>query len=185
MTLLRRAPREVYRVYDAEEFLADAGVGEIAEAAPQAPPPRGESARWRHQIAGAMLFVSAMSALGALLAVIGLSSTGSGRRARSGARTTAGSADTAQASRVRPRLEGSPPGAPLRRARMRRAHRHEPTRGTRRLDGDLQTRASVTAAQSRPRLQSVPARAVEVAHLLARASSGQARPRPAEFGFER
>ena len=171
-------------MYDAEEFLADAGVGEIAAAAPQAPPLREEGARWRHQIAGAMLFVSAMSALGALLAVIGLSSIGSGRRARSDARTTAGSADTTQASHVIPRLEGSPTGAPLLRARMRRGRRHEPTRGTHRLDGDLQARASATAAPPRPRLQSIPARAVEVAHLLVRVSAGQARPRPAEFGFE-
>lgn len=183
--LLRRAPREVYRVYDAEEFLADARVDEITEAAPQAPPRRRKGARWRHQIAGAMMFVSAMSALGALLAVVGLSSIGSGRRARSGPRTTAGSTETAQVSRVRPGLERAAPGAPPRRARMRRARRHDPTRSAHRPDGDSQARASAAAASPRPRVQGIPARAVEVAHLLARASAGQAGPRPAEFGFER
>jgi hypothetical protein len=88
MTLLGRAPREVYRVYGEEEFLEGvdlvdghrprARAEESCRAMPAVPRP-GE--RRLRRLAGATLLVGAVGSAGALSAVSGLLSTrGAGRR---------------------------------------------------------------------------------------------------------
>jgi hypothetical protein len=171
--LIGRAPREVYRVYDAEEFLAEVGVD-----APVDEAPLYAGNRRLHQIVGAMVLVAAMGALGALLAIIGLSSIGSGRRVRSGSLATAGSTTPSRVARVHLQ-QGALPSRPI---RMRPARRRASARKPRRPDSGGRAR-KFAAAPPRWSRQGVPARAAEVADVVAGPSVPP--PQPAEFGFER
>ncbi len=86
MTLPRRAPREVYRVYDEDEFLAAAG----HEQAWEAPAATAGAGRARRLVSAAMLF-GAVGAVGGLIALNGLAPpTGTGRRIGGGLRAAAG-----------------------------------------------------------------------------------------------
>ncbi|MGO9762050.1 MAG: hypothetical protein ACLP1Q_12410 [Solirubrobacteraceae bacterium] len=86
MTLLRRAPREVYRVYGEDEFLAYAGRDERFEVAASA---SGE--RRLHRIAGATMLLAVTGAVSGLVAITSLSSaTGARRRAGNGLLADAG-----------------------------------------------------------------------------------------------
>jgi hypothetical protein len=86
MTLLRRAPREVYRVYDEDEFLAAAG----HEQAWEAPAATAGAGRARRLASTAMLF-GAVGAVGGLIAVNCLAPPkGTGRRVGGGLRAAAG-----------------------------------------------------------------------------------------------
>jgi hypothetical protein len=86
MRFPRRAPREVYRVYDEDRFLAAAG-HEQAWEAPVATAGAGRARRW---VSTAMLF-GAVGAVGGLIAVNGLAPPkGTGRRIGGGLRAAAG-----------------------------------------------------------------------------------------------
>jgi hypothetical protein len=63
MALLRRAPREVYRVFDESDFLAGGAPGEEWEPVSTE---AGGSRRF-HRIAGAAMFAGAVAAMGAVL----------------------------------------------------------------------------------------------------------------------
>jgi hypothetical protein len=78
MTLLRRAHREVYRVYSEEEFFACVDHDGRSERAGAA----GE--RRMHRVAGATVLLAATGAMGGLIAVTSLS-TATGARRRAGA----------------------------------------------------------------------------------------------------
>jgi hypothetical protein len=86
MTLLRRAPREVYRVYGEEEFFARVGHDVGFETA--APAHASGGVRLQ-RIAGAGMLLAATGAVGGLIAVGALSSTAAPRR-RVGASLLAG-----------------------------------------------------------------------------------------------
>lgn len=97
MTLLRRAPREVYRVYSEEEFLADPlcdeRMGKLDAAA---------GARRLNRIAGATVLVAAAGAVGGLIAwTITPSIAGNRRRERQRAQPAVVSIGRAPASRPR------------------------------------------------------------------------------------
>ena len=83
MSLLQRAPREVYRVFDEDEFLAR-GAAQLGNspATPQA------AERRLRRIAGTTVLVAAAGALGGLLTVTGMFSVPGARR-RAGARQPA------------------------------------------------------------------------------------------------
>jgi hypothetical protein len=171
--LMRRAPREVYRVYDAEEFLADVGVDAPVDEAPQF---AGD--RRLHQIVGAMMLVAVLGALGALLAIIGLSSIGSGRRVRSSSLATAGSTTASRVARVH--LQRG--ALPSRQVRIWPPRERDSARKPRRPGSGGRAR-KFAADPLRWSGQGVPARAAEVANVVARPSAPH--PQPAEFGFER
>jgi hypothetical protein len=75
MTLLRRAPREVYRLYGEEEFFAatppDERIG---------PLPPGPSGNQLQRLAGATVLLAALGAVGGLIAVTGVASLAGSRR---------------------------------------------------------------------------------------------------------
>jgi hypothetical protein len=86
MTMLRRAPREVYRVYEEEEFFACADREERSEAVGASVRP----VRRLHRLVGATMLLTAAGALGALMAIAGPSSV-AGVRRRAGGRLLAAS----------------------------------------------------------------------------------------------
>jgi hypothetical protein len=83
MTLLQRTPREVYRVFDEDEFLAR-GAGQLGNV--PATPVTAE--RRLRRIAGTTVLVAAAGAVGGLLTVAGVFSV-SGARRRTGVRLSA------------------------------------------------------------------------------------------------
>jgi hypothetical protein len=62
MALLRRAPREVYRVFNEADFLADGDAGELFE-----PATREAAGRRPRRIAGIAMLLGAVAAVGAML----------------------------------------------------------------------------------------------------------------------
>ncbi len=83
MTLLQRTPREVYRVFDEDQFLAR-GAGQLGES----PATLLATERRLRRIAGTTALVAAAGAVGGLLTVAGLFSV-SGARRRTGVRLSA------------------------------------------------------------------------------------------------
>jgi hypothetical protein len=78
MTALRRAPREVYRVYGEDEFLAR--VAELRDIEPAAP---ASARRLLHRVAGTTMLLAAAGMVGGLVALTSLSSgSGTGTRRR-------------------------------------------------------------------------------------------------------
>jgi hypothetical protein len=75
MTLLRRAPREVYRLFDEQEFFASTPPEEHIGTLP--PGPGGSQLQ---RLAGATLLLAALGAVGGLIAVTGVASVAGGRR---------------------------------------------------------------------------------------------------------
>jgi hypothetical protein len=74
MTLLRRAPREVYRVYTEDEFLADATCEELFPTSGRAVSSR------RLRFAGTTLLLAAAGAVGGLVVLTSMQPLSGGRR---------------------------------------------------------------------------------------------------------
>jgi hypothetical protein len=162
MTLLRRAPREVYRVYGEEEFFALAARDERFE------PSAGTVKRRRHRAAGATLLLAATGAVGGLIALNSLSAvTGARRRAGAGLLTATRSLASSRAPRAEVWSE-APSAGGSRRARLREQ------RGAWRAG-----RLSVVSGMStrRPVRTGQPARAVPRASASERAAAGGGRTR--------
>jgi hypothetical protein len=191
MTVLQRRPREVYRVFDEDDFfLRGAGESRATPAMPLA----AESRARRYVVAAALM--AATGALGGLLAVANvLSVPGSRRRAggRRFAATTpvgawASSSTRAETVAVAPQPTLSRPsshaGARERSRRVRPSHRprlHARSALARRVVGPGRAPALTTVAPAAA-ATSVPAAAYGS---LAPAGSEQPRPDGPEFGFER
>jgi len=176
MTLLRGAPREVYRVYDEQSFLEGVEREERPERAPV-----GTGANGARRLAGAAMVCGAVGAVGGLLAVNGLPSL-----ERAGSRT-AEQARVGAGLRLAPTLSR----AGIRRARSaaenRRGHASATAQAmspTPKPEGD-EPRRQAAGAHSAPRLPiETTARARAVGFLMSARSVS--RPvRRAEFGFER
>jgi hypothetical protein len=134
MTLLQRAPREVYRVFDEDEF--HARVAHEPRIAPAAPVDR--AARRLRRIAGTTMLLAAAGTVGGLLAMASVFSA-AGTRRRTGVRLFASTAS----SGVRPSPSSHVTGA--------RAVRHPTVSGGSRDDG-AHARNKRVRVQRRPRL---------------------------------
>ncbi len=185
MTLLRRAPREVYRVYGEEEFLAGAG----GEERTQAPVPRPGEPRL-HRVAGMTMLLAATGAVGGLIAITNLSSVaGTGRRVRTGLLAATGSLVSSRSARAHVWRERAGADGPLHQSV--RAEPVDRARVARRAGARPRAVAVILRRPSAPIEAAPPA---SVARLIARASAGpqqsqqSAEPRrsgQSEFGFER
>jgi hypothetical protein len=125
MTVLRRAPREVYRVYGEDDFLAR--VAEHQDIEPAAP---ASTERLLHGIAGTTMLLAAAGMVGGLVALTSLSSgAGSRRRIATRLLVADGSrgAPSRRATRVAPakvwREAASADGSGKHGARQRRTSR--------------------------------------------------------------
>jgi hypothetical protein len=175
MTLLRRAPREVYRVCGEEEFFA----GTRRDESPEAAVPRAGERRLR-EVAGATILLAVVGAAGGLIAITSLSSVGStARRVRSGLLAASGSLASSHAARAhvlpeRASWDGSRPrGASDELAnRARRARRTFARPLDRAILSHRSAASEVEASAS-------------VVRLTATASAAPGRERQSEFGFER
>jgi hypothetical protein len=97
MTLLRRAPREVYRLYDEEDFFAAADQEERRESVTTAPP----GGRRLRRIAGTTTLLAAIGATGGLIALNrAVSVAGAGRQLTAGLLAGTGSPAPSHASRT-------------------------------------------------------------------------------------
>jgi len=88
MTLLQRAPREVYRVFDEDEFLA-----RVEHEPRGVPPAPGAAERRVRRLGGTTVLLAAAGAVGGLLAVVSVFSV-SGTRRRTAVRPLASTAST-------------------------------------------------------------------------------------------
>ncbi len=215
MTLLRRAPREVYRVYDEDEFFASAGIGQCGEA--PAPELEGRA----HRVAGVTVLLAAVGAVTGLVVITSLSPAArAGRRAGarlsadgdavgssrpastriwSGAADAGGSSIGDAATHVAPGRGGDSATLARRVEMVRRAAAARPATGSskaavaRRLDAAVVHAPSVpSTAESSSAAVSMTASATTAAGGSpgagtsgAVASSGAARSGQPEFGFER
>jgi hypothetical protein len=203
MTMLRRAPREVYRVYEEDEFFACADREERFESGASAP-----TARRSHRLAGATMLLAVAGALGGLTATTGLSSV-AGTRRRSGARLLVASDPPASSrianGRIWPAREGSngrSATAPKDRGAAsirslggaRRAANGHPAAVSRRKGGSrhaaIATAAGAPAAAGAVAAGSTgaPIELASTASAPPAPATASARPRPPgqpEFGFER
>jgi hypothetical protein len=191
MTLLTRRPREVYRVFEEDEFLA-ADTHELA-ATPAAPV---ASQRRVRRTAAAAALVAATSALAGLLAIAEMLPVSSNRRrtvvplfAGRGSAAAPAPASThvaALAARHQPTLPARAPAADAREPstrfrRLRRARLGRRSVLARRVAS--RTLAQVAAPRSVP-VAPAPAAAPERASSPVGASEPPSADRP-EFGFER
>jgi hypothetical protein len=167
MTLLRRAPRSVYRAYDEEEFLAGAALDEMPSSQTVAP-----VARRSRRLLGAMLPAAVTGVLVGLLAITGLRSIEipSQPVPASGADTVAGRGAPRRPAATLPARLGSAmarSGVPAHVARR-------PGRAARRVrrGGELGARAALAAASQRMLI-------------AAEATAPSPGPAESEFGFER
>ncbi|MCW3020264.1 MAG: hypothetical protein JWN10_2572 [Solirubrobacterales bacterium] len=196
MTLLQRAPREVYRVFDEDQFLARAPHEPlIATAVPAA------AERRLRRIAGTTVLLAATGALGGLLAVASVSSV-SGTRRRTGVRLFASTVSSGVLPRPSSHVTGArtvrhltlsagprDAGARQRKERLRVSRRPRPAVRSlvkRRIAAVLSggRRAPVAIV---PEQRSVPVEAVPSASHDP-AAVGGSQPRRSgrsEFGFER
>ena len=198
MTLLRRAPREVYRVYGEQEFFACAPGGEHVEATMPA-----IGVRRLHRVADATMVLAAMGAVGALLAIATRSAAGDGRRVGAGLLAATGSLGSSRGSRThvwRGLANADADGPRKRSAPARPADRARQVELARQVD---RARTSHRAS-ARPRAGAVakhhasapiePAPQASVSGMTAQASAESPQPGPpaqvrqpgqSEFGFER
>jgi hypothetical protein len=172
MTLLRRRPREVYRVYAADEFLDGSGSGELLEPATSA---IGE--RRLGRLAGAAVLAGAVGAAGAVLAVNSLlSARGAPRKARGNSRASARPYLARQAAGRRAsfaaRRARTSPGIPQRGGHGDGAGRSHA--------GGTPARTSVESG-----IGSVVARSTVAGRSIASASADAPPAEHVEFGFER
>jgi hypothetical protein len=196
MMLLRRAPREVYRVYGEEEFFATA-----ADA--RSEPTDGAGEHRLQRVAGATVLLAAAGAVGGLIAITSLS-TAAGARRRAGADLLVGVRLSGHARAERSRVWREPaspdgadrPGVIARRGGQRSAR----IRGVidagapRRARAGSRPPAARAAAeperadvagsdhQIQPVASSSPAQSVRP---TASAASTSQRSGQSEFGFER
>jgi hypothetical protein len=182
MTLLRRAPREVYRLYGEEEFFADAPLDERISMAPAGP-----GGQQLQRLAGATMLLAAVGAVGGLIAITGVSSVAGARR-RGGARLAAatGSAVPTRSDVSRARTSSG--------VRITREQRTEPARSAPRADGRDQehaaasrhrrARVAVTVPVSVATPAQVPVQP-SAADMTASAPVVRRQPVQVEFGFER
>jgi hypothetical protein len=191
MTLLRRAPREVYRVYGEREFLAGACYDECFDAVPSQ---AGEGRLQR--IAGATMLLVAIGAVGALIAIASLwSATGDGHRVGAGLLAVTGSLLSSRIARAHVWRERADPGASRhRRVRELQADRRsaqelqvDRVRGVRlalarRASAPARASAVASRVAGAPIELAVPA---SVAPPTVRASAEPAQSGQSEFGFER
>lgn len=190
MTLLRRAHREVYRVYSEEEFFASVDRDERAE------PARAAGERRMHRVAGVTVLLAATGAVGGLVAVTSLSTaTGARRRAGTGLLAATRSLMSTQATHVRVWRES--PGADG--SRRPSVHALRVARKTTRVMLLRRERASRSAAAARHaaaanatgtvavREQDTPIAAVTPTQPVRAMASAAATSQPSgqEFGFER
>jgi len=198
MTPLRRAPREVYRVYDEDEFLA------VENCSPRCETPEPSPQAWRmRRLAGPTLLLAVSGLVGALIAIAGISPGASARR-RAGGRLLAATdaARSSRTARVSRRREGAsvearPGGRPRDRLVARvhdvlRAAAASNVLAPRRVRvpgrSEISTRASAPVTTSPPvspvELATVSISQRSGAQTSAGASAGPRRSGQSEFGFE-
>jgi hypothetical protein len=198
MTLLRRAPREVYRVYAEDDFFAGPALDEGFDR-------RNAGADRRlPRLAGGAMLLAAVGAVGGLLAIAGASSgSRAGRRVGSGLLAAANSLGSSrpagahvwrQPASAVPQLSGAasvrhstpPPrprrgGIPPRAAAFRGSGNAVPPRGVAAaLARPVGSAVAAVAVASQP--SAIPVAAVASAPGAAR---GGPVPGQSEFGFER
>jgi hypothetical protein len=191
MTLLRRAPREVYRVYHEEEFFARSDRDESVE-------PTGATGERRLQrVAGVTVLLAAAGAVGGLLAITSLSAA-TGARRRVGARllATTGPPASARAAAAhvwraspsvdvlgRPSVRGQDVAQAAGRVVLVR-HGGTPRRaaGLQRAPVSEGSPEPAVREQSTPVAEATPAQPVSS---VAGASATAQRAGQSEFGFER
>jgi hypothetical protein len=198
MTLLRRAPREVYRVYDEEEFLAGEAWIECPQSAcPDTEERDGGGARARHLAVAAML-CGAVGAVGAVIVISSLPPANGSRRVVASLRATVVAPVLARASRTRiwqARTVANAPGRESRQGSPRAAAGSRPSQvqARREIPGsprqaDVAIEVDVPpSADARPVTASSAAEpsAVEPATTASSATASSAgRSARAEFGFE-
>lgn len=183
MAILRRTPREVYRVYREAEYLA--GADEFGEwhtsrstRAPQQRP------LLRLGAAGALS--AALGAFGAVLVFAGIGVRSPGRR------VAANGTSVKVGVMLRPGEADSVPSAGRDRARRIARMRHTRAAGWRGVGGSARAARSASPQRAAPSAPGVPAKPVgvkpAVAYDATRADPGErdARsPTQSEFGFER
>jgi hypothetical protein len=187
MKLLRRAPREVYRVYGEAEFFADAG--RVSHPEPEAD---SVSERWLRRVIGTTLLLAAAGAVGG---VVASASAPSAPGARRGMRSSLVAAAGSLVAGARVRLGTGarihrPRGLPLSRARTDRAGagdlRARPHRagsvGERGAGEHIPPLAPGAEVESTPIRAAVPASTARATVAAPAASRHLGR---AEFGFER
>lgn len=111
MTLLRRAPREVYRVYSEEEFFAE--TTPHAEHVDAASP--GSTERQLQRLAGATVLLVTVGMVGGMIVVSSVSSPASRRRGGARSSTASGSLPPAGDRIARMQASTGMPVAPARR----------------------------------------------------------------------
>lgn len=199
MRLPRRAPREVYRVYDEDEFFARADHDErLLE-----PSASGIGERRLRRVAGATALLAVSGAVLGLVAIAGLPApSGTRRRAGTNLLAATGSIAASRASLGQPRREPATSAAsgrqsvresassrarvPVRRASPSpspsvRARAAEPPRRT--LASAQQT--TVIAMSPRGAASEAAASPSQPLRTMASAAAAQQRSGQAEFGFER
>jgi hypothetical protein len=212
MTLLRRVPRELYRVYDEEEFFASAPEQPFAKAGSEPEVPIGSSQARPASMRRRLACGASLMGVGAFLAAImfgGVSSKLLRDRARPASSTAQGSARvlTAQVAEHHSRASStehayrqSPAPAPaIRRARSSRPRRPQLGFGAQiiRSAGRSDPRASTLTANAAPATPASP-EAITGGERSSVSARALPRPTPAafaagsgrgsgtvEFGFER
>jgi hypothetical protein len=196
MTLLRRAPREVYRVYGEAEFLADPLCDERMRK-----PDAAAGARRLNRIAGATVLVAAAGAVGGLIAWTSTPSIASNRR-RERQRAQPAVASIGRTPASRPRVwrarEGADRSAHVpaggyklrRRDRFQSARPHALRRRIAPVHGSTLSSVSVRGRGGAPSPENVSAIAGSPAGTPSAAAAVAVAVRPAapdqtEFGFER
>jgi hypothetical protein len=171
MTILRRAPREVYRVYDEDEFFAYADREERFESGASAP-----RARRLHRLAGATMLLAAAGAIGGLTAIAGLSSMAGARR-RGGARQLVASVPPASSRIARGQIWPARDGSNGRDGTAAKERRAAPVR---------EMVGARWAASARPAAVSIELASAASAPPAYATASARSRPSGrSEFGFER
>jgi hypothetical protein len=178
MTLLRRAPREVYRVYSEEEFFAIADRDERFDSSGAT----GE--RRLHRVAGATVLLAVTGAVGGLIAIASLSAA-TGARRRVGASRLASTRPFISAPATRSRVLRESHG--VGRARRPDPHRQRDARRAGPARAVPRSLAVATPVRSaRPTASAAVATAARPLRMTA--SSAAAAPQASgqsEFGFER
>jgi hypothetical protein len=181
MTLLRRAPREVYRVYSEEEYLA-AGEDQLASAerwqrSLTISPDDGER-RLRRAAAAALLF-GTVSVVGGVLVLNSVPpSRGAARRLGADVRTVRGALVAASGHSMRARVSAAHASGTVDVPGRGSAHRGDVAR--RKASGQ----ASPELPQAHETVQAQGA-TVEIAQVGAGAPAAPERVARNEFGFER
>jgi hypothetical protein len=184
--LLSRAPRQVYRVFDEQEFLAEEWVDALQTSCPEgALRPGGE--RWHRRLVGAAMLCSAVSAVGGLVVVNCLSpAKGSRRGLDRSLRTAAEAIGPARVSPTHVWRAGMLAKGLGRRSRPGRrveaVRRTRPGDATTVVTSDVPSAGAVAVADSSGDQSPV---GESSDRPRASASAAAASPARAEFGFER